>query len=610
MLGVILLHRFDDGRAVGELRGHRSQITALAAVPRSSTLISADDAGRVLFWNLPARSGHSPAGWPGSTGVGALAVSADGALVAAGDDDGVLSIIDINARIFRRRFPIAEHEIETVAWIDTQAVVVGTTTGQVLVVNAETGEIEKQWKISAADIVLVGVSPGGTVFAIDGAGKLVQWNGFATSEVQLAREIAGAAYDPVHDVIAASGIPGAIQLYARGDGAPVAESLLGHALLVPHAVFSRDGRHLLSGSFDDSVMAWDLEQVHPMVVARYRFRTEPVPRILSDGYAAVFVANGRGIERWRLARSGPVQATLLHHEWMRLFTVSADGSSIGSTSRGSKESIAEIWIHRFAPDGKWKKRKLGEAFRVIRRLSTSGNGAFVAIADEDHRVRVWRTRDGRHWEIPPDPIRPDAGRFITSLVFSDDERWLGVGDQDGGLRLFATDTGILVAEQSPAHAGFVFSIAFDDRRIASGAGGSDRNIILQDVPSLTNTRRLRGLHSGPIGVLAFDSDATLLVSAAADRMVMLWDARTLQPIGAPLAAHESIPHDVRLAAGAQMMLTSDDDAVLVWDISAASWKKIACTQANRELTESEWSERVPDEDYRVACGPAMKSDAQ
>lgn len=101
--------------------------------------------------------------------------------------------------------------------------------------------------------------------------------------------------------------------------------------------------------------------------------------------------------------------------------------------------------------------------------------------------------------------------------------------------------------------------------------------------------------------MAFDSGGRLLVSAGSDGSVVLWDARTLQAIGTPLAAHESIPHDVRLAPGGETLLTSDDDTVLVWDISVASWKKIACIQANRELTESEWSERVPDEDYRVVC---------
>lgn len=437
MQGVILLHRFRDGRSEGELRGHDSQITALAAVPRSRTLISADDSGRVLFWSLPARTGQAPAGWSSPTGVGALAVTADGALAAAGDDDGVLSIVDAGTRSLRHRFPIAEREIEALSWIGTHAVVAGTTTGHVLVVSTETGTIERQWKVSAADIVMVGVLPDGTVFAVDGSGTLAQWSGAESSRVQLAREIMSAAYDPVHDVIAASDVGGAMQLYSRETGAPVIQPLAGHALMVSHAAFSRDGRFLISGSFDDSAMLWDLQQVHPIVTAHYRFADQPVPRILGDGTAAVFLAEEH-IERWRLARSGPVDGRWLHDGPARLFAASADGARVAWTTRGKS---AELWLH----DG--RNRKLGKPYGVLRRLSMSDRGAYVAVADDANGVGVWRVRDGRYWEVPD-----DRKRFITTLAFSRDERWLAVGDERGGLRLFATDTGVLVAAQSRVHA--------------------------------------------------------------------------------------------------------------------------------------------------------------
>ena len=153
----------------------------------------------------------------------------------------------------------------------------------------------------------------------------------------------------------------------------------------------------------------------------------------------------------------------------------------------------------------------------------------------------------------------------------------------------------------------LFSVAIDNRhaRIASGGGGGDRNIVLQTFPALTKPNKLRGVHLGPIGALAFDGAGTMLASAANDGTVVLWDLRTLLPIGPPLAAHESIPHDIRFAPGDTLLASSDDENVLFWDVRLSSWKRIACEQANRQLSRDEWTEGVPDEKYRQVCSEKL-----
>jgi hypothetical protein len=45
-------------------------------------------------------------------------------------------------------------------------------------------------------------------------------------------------------------------------------------------------------------------------------------------------------------------------------------------------------------------------------------------------------------------------------------------------------------------------------------------------------------------------------------------------------------------------------AAVLWDVDLASWLDKACEIANRNLTNSEWRQFVPDKDYQKAC-PAL-----
>ncbi|MBL7498456.1 restriction endonuclease [Frankia sp. CNm7] len=80
----------------GELSGHAAEVHAVAFSSDGATLVSADDSGLVLIWELPARQAGR---LPGSgVSTRALAFHPKGPLLAVGADDGTVTMWDVTDR--------------------------------------------------------------------------------------------------------------------------------------------------------------------------------------------------------------------------------------------------------------------------------------------------------------------------------------------------------------------------------------------------------------------------------------------------------------------------------------------------------------------------------
>jgi hypothetical protein len=54
----------------------------------------------------------------------------------------------------------------------------------------------------------------------------------------------------------------------------------------------------------------------------------------------------------------------------------------------------------------------------------------------------------------------------------------------------------------------------------------------------------------------------------------------------------------------ELVTVTSSGAVLRYELSADAWLQSACAAAGRELTESEWTQFLPEQPYRSVCEPA------
>jgi WD40 repeat protein len=443
-------------------------------------------------------------------------------------------------------------------------------------------------KIGSAQIVLLGFADN-RVFALDATGQLVQWYGTTAERSQLTRDVVAAGYSPERDVIAITDSEGTIRLFSRETATLVEPPLVGHSLAAVSVVFAQKGNVLVSGSFDTSVMVWDLQRAHPLQVAIHRFDGAPKAAYDTQGSLYATVASSSAIDTWELLEGEP-QERRVHRSWpvkgRPTFAISEDASRIAWAT----EKDAWLW------SDSWSASRHVVSGSLVMRMTFTRDGKFLAFADRTNRLMLSNDQGALKWTVQT------TGDLVTTLSFSADGRYLAAGDLKGTLSAYQRDTGERILEQRAVHAGFIHSLAFDrSKAIASGGGGGDRNIVMHELESGTRTVIARGLHRGPIGALAFDSSGTLFASAANDGTVVLWDRAALRPLGPGLTGHGSFPNEVRFSPDGRRLASADDDSVIVWNVDPRAWIKIACDIAGRELTREEWEEASIDDEYRGVC---------
>ena len=334
----------------------------------------------------------------------------------------------------------------------------------------------------------------------------------------------------------------ALAASAAADGLRLDE----HGGPVRGLAFAPDGGHLLSASFDYSVLLWDARAGTVETTLLGHEAAVNAVAWLPNGRAAS-VGDDGALVLWRPEDGSALARVDAHKGRAVALAVAPDGARIVT---GGWDGTVAVWDAAGAP------QEAIPAGANVNAVAFGQDGALFA-AGHDGVVRIWRSADGVQLGT-----LEGHGFPVNALAVAPDGRTLASASTDETVRLWDLATGETRATLY-GHEGPVLALAFapDGQTLASG--GADGRTVLWQTADGARIGAAAG-HAGPVFALAFAPDGRTLASGGADGTIVLlaadelatasdtWPPRTRgRPAGS--AAMADVPAD--LADGAELFAT-------------------------------------------------------
>jgi WD40 repeat protein len=451
-------------------------------------MLASIGSGTIILWDTVSwTSSDSLEGGP--NGPNCIAFSPDGALLAAGGEDGSVRLWDVKGKQIRRTLAHHRSPVRTVVFSpDGTSIASGSHDGEVVVadLDGQNGRTVSNGKMAGTVYSIAYSRDGKTLVVGASIPQLLLW---ILTDQFLKPALKGhkACVNSVHfrpdgKILASGGDDGLVILWDTQDRKQSGPPLAGHAGPVNCVTFSPAGDVLVTGGKDHQVILWDLDSRRPMEFDDRMQDAEIAAVAFTPGgkTLAAGIDLPHGMDSWPIVKfwSVPEKTYLGYVRSVCKMAFSADGRLMATC----------FWNNVLLWDVESQTRALNTYglaghTNIVECVAFSPVDAILASGSGDRSIILWDTTNGK-------PLgHPLNGHIsaVTCLSFSPDGRILASGGFDGTVRLWDVRT-----------------------RNELGVPLRGHRIDLAHVPLRVTS-------------VAFSPDGKLLASAGADNAVVLWD---------------------------------------------------------------------------------------
>ncbi len=556
------------------LRGHRTEVLAVASSPNGQWIATGSQDGTAIVWESasgnPARTLRTHGG-----AVSSVAFSRDSHRVVTGGWDHTAIVWETATGKLLR--PLTGHtaEVFSVAFSpDDQRIVTGSRDHTAKVWDASTGHEQftlrghSHWVWSAA------FSDNGRWIVTGSQDHTAKvWDATTADELCTFRGHSGPIYNvavsPTDQRVATASHDLSARVWNAANGEELFPPLKGHSGPIRSVAFSRDGQRLTTGSFDQTAKIWDAASGAELFSVRGH--GSPISSVAFSSDAQRLITGGGSIG---ITPQGTFVFRGIGDSTAKVWTVSGDREIITLSGH-----TAKVMAAAFSPDGQriitgsfdktamiWDADSRKPVFTIkghddtVRAVAFSPDGQRIVTGSLDGTARVWSAASQK-------ALVDLTGHSdkIFSVAFSPDSQRIVTGSADHTARVWSAIDGRQITKLD-GHRDWVFSVAFSPDGQWIITGSNDRTAGIWEVATGKRLRVLSG-HKLSIMAVAISPDSHRIITGGEDGTARIWDAPTGKELFS-LAGHAVEIYSATFSPDGQRVVTAGKDRTAkVWDAS-------------------------------------------
>ncbi|MDJ0837790.1 MAG: protein kinase [Acidobacteriota bacterium] len=366
------------------------------------------------------------------------------------------------------------------------------------------------------------------------------------------RSIKGSLQVARNGDLSAGVLSGGFPTLWRPDSGEVIAAPAGHASEVLSAVFSPDGKYLATGSGDNTVKLWPLQESKPVITLTGHTDEVLDTAFSPDGRLLASCAADHTIRLRDMKNPAEAVTLTKHTDEVTSVCFSPDNRLLASVSADETLQLWDLTGETPQPRATLRGHK-----GPVQGVAFSPDGRLLATASGDETVKLWAVASGR-------VLRTFRGHKsnVVSVLFTPDGKTLASSSDDRTIKLWSVPDGALVGTLT-GHRSDVAGLAFSKDGTILASASDDQTIHLWDMTTRTLKTTLAG-HGAPVVGVDFSPDGKTLASASEDRTARLWDVSTRVETSL-IEAHGSAVVSLAFSPdGAWLASSSEDQTVKLW----------------------------------------------